>query len=484
MDLAISAISGEILSRFVSFLIKKHTDRTSLEEKIERLQQLLLRVHSVLEEAEGRYITNYQMLVKLGMLVDAMYKGYSVLDTFKYKPFESTILKEQVSDSCSLSCMARLNKRTNAAFSAMRNNTCFSHELQAALGILETVVSNMTEFVILLGGCNQMPKRPYDTYLYIDNFMFSRLVEKQQIIDLLLQDNSRHGTPAVVPVIGGYNVGKKSLVGYACNNSTVRSHFSSILHFTNASFQKAGHETFLSVRTLVIVEFTSDVDDSEWMKFYSSTSHMEIGSKVIIISRLEEISRFGTVKPIRLRNLSRAEFMYLFKTLAFGGTDPENHPQMAFTGMEIAKMLHGLLLSGNVLADILRKNQNVQFWLHILKRFRNSVEHNLSLFGEHPKQLVERDRPTDITMFISPSASPLHLMPPRGDSTFHNKELSNMTFGDILQGSSTTVPKDEFQILAWQSRIPPFTKFIANCIVDKYRCTFLDQKKRKWSCIK
>ena len=49
--------------------------------------------------------------------------------------------------------MARLNKRTNAAFSAMRNNTCFSHELQAALGILvlETVVSNMTEFVILLG---------------------------------------------------------------------------------------------------------------------------------------------------------------------------------------------------------------------------------------------------------------------------------------------------------------------------------------------
>ncbi|RLN40653.1 hypothetical protein C2845_PM01G46320 [Panicum miliaceum] len=414
MELAISAVSGEILSRFVSFLIKKYTNRASLEEKIERLQQLLLRVHTVVEETEGRYITNSQMLVKLGLLVDAMYKGYSVLDTFKYKPFETTILKEQ------------------------------------------------------------MPKRPYDTYLYIDSFMFSRLlimfsrlVEKQQIIDLLLQDNSLHGAPAVVPVIGGYNVGKKSLVGYACNNS-----------------MKAGHETFLPVRTLVIVEFTSDVDDSEWVKFYSATSHRDIGSKVIIISRLEEIARFGTVKAIRLRNLSHAEFMYLFKILAFGGTDPENHPQMASTGMEIAKMLQGLLLSVNVLADILRKNQNVQFWLHILKRFRSSVEHNLSLFGEHPKQLVERDRPSDITMFISPSAAPLHLMPPRGDSNFHNKELSNVTFGDILQGSSTIVPKDEFQILAWQSRIPPFTKFIANCIVDKYRCTFPDNKKREWSGIK
>nr|XP_034571588.1 uncharacterized protein LOC117836294 [Setaria viridis] len=275
--------------------------------------------------------------------------------------------------------------------------------------------------------------------------MFSRLVEKQEIINILLEDNSPHGAPVVVPVIGDYNVGKKSLVGYACNNSIVRSNFSAILRLNNDSFQKVGHETFLCVRTLVIVEFSSDVDDSEWVKFYSAASRMDRGSKVIIISRFEEVARFGTVKPIRLRNLSHAEFMYLFKVLAFGG---------------------------NVLAGILRKNQNVQFWLLILKRFRNSVERNLSLFGEHPKQLVERDRPTDITMFVSPSAAPVHLMPPRGGSSFHKKELSKVTFGDLLQGSSRTVPKDEFQILASQSRIPPFTKFIATCIEEKCWCSF------------
>ncbi|KAF8779671.1 hypothetical protein HU200_002421 [Digitaria exilis] len=196
-----------------------------------------------------------------------------------------------------------------------------------------------------------MPKRPYDTYLYIDNFMFSRLIEKQQIINFLLQDNSSHGAPDVVPVIGGYNVGKKSLVGYACNDSMVRSHFSSILHFNNDSFLKVAHETLLSVRTLVIVEFSSDVDDNEWLKFYSATSRMDTGSKVIIISRFEVIARLGTVKPIRLRNLSHAEFRYLFKVLAFGGTDPENHPKMASIGVEIANMLQGLLLSGNVLPD-------------------------------------------------------------------------------------------------------------------------------------
>ncbi|CAN6299859.1 unnamed protein product [Urochloa humidicola] len=95
MEIALSAISGELLSRFMSFLLKKYTGRASLEKKVQRLQQLLLRVHTVVEEAEGRYITNSKMLVKLGMLVDAVYQGYHVLDTFKYNPYEEMTTQEQ-----------------------------------------------------------------------------------------------------------------------------------------------------------------------------------------------------------------------------------------------------------------------------------------------------------------------------------------------------------------------------------------------------
>jgi hypothetical protein len=139
---------------------------------------------------------------------------------------------------------------------------------------------------------------------------------------------------------------------------------------------------------------------------------MGAGSKVIIVSRFQEIARFGTVKPIILRSLSDAEFSYLFNVLAFGGTDPENHPQLASTAMELAMNVNGMLLVANMLADLLRKNQNVQFWFHILKMFRKSIEHNFSRFGEHPKQLVERDHPTDITILVAPSSATLRLMPP------------------------------------------------------------------------
>jgi hypothetical protein len=141
MEAALSAISGEILSRLISFVIKKHTDRSCVEDKLERLEHLLLRVHAVIEEAEGRYITNSKMLVQLRMLVDGMYQGYHVLDTFRFKPAEEAPLQIQVTQSSALSAPL---KRSRAAASSVRTTKASIHELQASLEKLETVVANMT----------------------------------------------------------------------------------------------------------------------------------------------------------------------------------------------------------------------------------------------------------------------------------------------------------------------------------------------------
>jgi hypothetical protein len=74
MEHAISAIAGELASRFVSFLANKyHCCLANSEEKqLARLQQLLLRARTVIEEADGRYITNSGMLAQLDMLAKKM----------------------------------------------------------------------------------------------------------------------------------------------------------------------------------------------------------------------------------------------------------------------------------------------------------------------------------------------------------------------------------------------------------------------------
>uniref|UniRef100_A0A453A916 NB-ARC domain-containing protein n=1 Tax=Aegilops tauschii subsp. strangulata TaxID=200361 RepID=A0A453A916_AEGTS len=163
----------------------------------------------------------------------------------------------------------------------------------------------MAEFVVLLGGCERMSRRPYDVYLYTENFMFGRHAEKQKLLIFLLQHNDPHGdhAPAILPVIGGASVGKKTLVAHVCGDERVHSRFSSILH-------------------LNVITFASDIEDDDWKKFHSFVITMGRGSKIIIISRLQRLARFGSVKPIFLTVLSYDELRYLLKTLVFGSVDP------------------------------------------------------------------------------------------------------------------------------------------------------------------
>ncbi|VAI48976.1 unnamed protein product [Triticum turgidum subsp. durum] len=280
MDLAISAVTGDLASRFISFLMNKYTDHVCSEEKAERLQQLLLRVHTVVEEADGRCITNSCMLMQLKQLSSAMYQGYHVLDNVRYKQHKEAS-KDLVSDSSTSSDYIIPFKRARTAYSST-NKKASNSELQSVLQNLEAAVANMVEFVVLLGGCERLAHRPYDAYLHVDNFMFGRHVEKQQIISFLLEENIP-GPPAVLPIVGGRGVGKRTLVAHVCRYDRVCSHFAVILHLSGDDVTRIRDHEFPSGKTLVVVEFASDVDDDDWRTFYSSVTSMDRGSKVIIL---------------------------------------------------------------------------------------------------------------------------------------------------------------------------------------------------------
>ncbi|KAM3223525.1 hypothetical protein ACQJBY_057092 [Aegilops geniculata] len=463
MEMVVSAIAGDLVNRFISFLIKKNESHANLDKKVERLQQLLLRVHMVIEEAEGRYITNSRMLLELKRLAEAMYQGYHVLDTIKYKAICSSRDEKEVSSSSNTLSLSNSIKcfHTNSTncFRTTRSTTII-HDLDSVLKNLETMVSNMTEFVLLVGGCERMPRSPYGTYLYIDNFMFGRQVEKQQIMNVLLQENIPPFAPTVLPIISTNRVGKKTLVAHVCNNDRVRSHFSLILRLKGESIHKTEHGAFVPTgRTLVVLEFTSDIDDVSWQKFYSTTRRMGKGSKIIIISRIESVSRLGTIRPMHLNNLSLEEYSYLFKVLAFGSTNPDDHPRLSLVASELAVLMGGSLVVANVCADIFRKNQNLQFWQHILNKYRNFLADNLSVFCEHPKLLIERYRPVDIAKLVSSTSAPLCLMPPHCEDDDSTRDLPKVRYGDLIAGS-VFPPKEKFELVGWESRIPPYKKYV------------------------
>jgi hypothetical protein len=483
MEAAISAVATEIFSRSISFVLNRYKEKTDINEKLDRMQQLLLRIHAVVHEAEGRYITNPIMLKQLKCLVESMYRGYHILDVFRYKPLLGRITNEEVkSPYAELDSFSLVPFKRSRTLSRTTRSFPECVDLQSVVENLEAAIANMNEFVVLLGRC-ELCRRPYDTYLYTDNFMFGRHVEKQHIINILLEDPEEHGAPVVLPIIGGYRVGKKTLVSHLCKNEHIKSHFSSIMFIHGDSICRIDEEKFRNGRVLAVVEFVTDVDDDDWEKFYSAMRHTAIhGSKVIIISRVQNLARFGTVKTMFLKSLTHEEYIYLFKMLAFGSTDEKDYPQLAAIASQIAILLRGSLITANVVADLLRGNRDLQFWLRILKQFKRMVDNNLSKYGDYPKDMLDNERPIDLTPFNSswPSSSSLRMMPPRveryGDSS--EQKSDHVSFGDLITGS-ISIPNNQFVLIAWESRLPPYTKLVADVICYEKHGSSTSPKKRR-----
>ncbi|XP_052134369.1 uncharacterized protein LOC127752958 isoform X2 [Oryza glaberrima] len=393
MEVALSAIASDLINRLTSFLMKKYMESTSIDDKMKRLKELLLRVHIVVEEADRRCITNPMMLMQLKMLAESMYRGYYMLDTIKYKS-------------------------------------------------------------------------PKD----------------EEIINILLQNPCQQGGPLVLPIIGGCRVGKKTLVSHVCGDERIRSYFRSILYINGDNMWGMEHTKFKRERTLIVGEFFTDIDEDDWVKFYCTVSQMtDRGSKVIIISRIGKLARFGTVKTVCLNSLSQEEYSYLFKMLAFGSIDEKDHPKMAMVANDLAVVLGGSLITANVVADLLRRNHDFQLWNSVLQRFKEMVKSNLSKYGEHPKDIIEKEHPIDITRFGSSYRTRLHLMPPRVErDDSPNRKKPSLLFRDLIAGCAA-IPDGDFELVTWESRIPPHTKYVQSAVAfvnGKNGCTTSTRKRR------
>ncbi|KAK1698100.1 hypothetical protein QYE76_014797 [Lolium multiflorum] len=357
-------------------------------------------------------------------------------------------------------------------------------ELQSSLQNLEAGVANMVEFTVLLGGCERISRRPYDAYLYIDNFMFGRHVEKQKIMRFLLEHNSP-APLSVLPVIGGNGVGKKTLVARVCDDERARFHFSMVLHLNGDDLFRITDHEWMSGKTLVVIEFASDVDEDDWATFHRSITNMDRGSKVIILGRNASLEKFGTVKPISLSCLSLEEFSYLFKTLSFGSADPTDHPHLAALVEKFATVLGGSLISANVLADALRKNLSAHFWLSLLNGARDSVKKNNTRFGAHPHELFSRGHPVHLIGGYILSPVPSRIVKSANSMTNVPEEgLPRIMFGDLIAREGHVVlPRGDFRLISWESRLPPYTSFVhlvrsaSSCVDDKPE-TPLSGKKR------
>ncbi|XP_062188752.1 putative disease resistance protein RGA3 [Phragmites australis] len=493
MEMFFSAILSDLTSRSVSFLIDKCSRPTaapSVEETLDSLQRLLLRVGVVVEEAEERLIANQAMLRQLNRLRTEMYRGYHTLDTFRCQAQWDKAKDHQVSPSPTPS---RFNPAKRVCF-CNGSSSSEQEKLNEVIGCLELTIRDASELVVFLTGCPRLYRQPYSMYLLLEKSMFGRQMEMEQIMDFLLEAEAPiDGNPGVLPIIGPGKVGKSTLIEHACNDERVRNHFSQILRFSEDSITdkmtavtlcdcgviKHNNRDIGSERILVIIELTGDIDEGVWRKLHSDCKHYTaIGSKIIVASRSDKIARLGTTQDLRVQFFSKEAYWYFFKVRTFGSTDTEDHPKLASLAMDMAREMNGCFFGASAFSVLLKANFNAHFWSVALASIKEFKRTNLLLFGAHfadPWQIVD---PIYVRRVNKTSSEYFVILDDYQTGSVQNSaqsEAPNMSIRDLLFGRVR--PHGRFKVLAWRSHIPPHYSYMLHCEMRRPQRT-VSRKKR------
>ncbi|PAN28780.1 hypothetical protein PAHAL_5G178000 [Panicum hallii] len=434
-----------------------------------QLHRVLLRIQATMEEAEGRHITNKAMLRQLQMLREMMYKGCYLLDTFTYQVLQQHRDNDQVSDHpLSIYCRAK-----RLCFSTRGMNVSFQvdgvKEVQKMLESLQSIIVDMTEFIVFLKFYPPINREPYSKYLFLENCMFGRQAEMEKIISFLLQPEPPGAESLqVLPITGPARVGKSTLAEHLCYDERVRNHFSTIILCSGDSTAPEGSGAVKKRthgshgRSLIITELADDlvIDERQCRNFYSSRNHMPPGSKIIVTSRSENIIKLGTTVAIKLDFLSREAYWYFFKVMAFGSTNPADHPELASIAMEIAAGLERCFVGAHVICGFLRANMQRRFWNKILECQRNNIDRNIRIFGEHPLALIQKKQ-TAYVWSLSNMSMRVKVLYCQTHSTLN--DVPKIALHEVQTSAKA---RGKLEALVLKSRIPPYHSYSMTCEIE------------------
>ncbi|CAO2197805.1 unnamed protein product [Urochloa humidicola] len=470
METFISAVLSDLFSRSVSFVLDNYNRRRQkgVKENLQRLHCMLLRIQATVEEAEGRHITNQAMLQQLQMLREAMYKGFYLLDTSTYQMLQQERSNDQVGGHLFPLSKYSPTKRVRLASRSRSMNIAFQGdgvEVQKMLGSLHSIKTDMVEFIVFLKSYPPISREPYSKYLFLENCMFGRQAEMEKIISFLLQpDPPGAESLQVLPIIGPPRVGKSTLVEHVCYDVRVRNLFSTIILCSgdptapeSGVVKKQTHGSH--GRSLVIMELADDLvlNERQYRNLYSSRSQMPPGSKVILTSRSESIMKFSSTGAIKLDFLSREAYWYFFKVMAFGSTNPDDHPELASMAMEIAEDLDRSFISANLCGEFLRANMDRRFWNKVLECEKNHIERNVLMFGEHPQTLLRKSQIAYVWSLSNIS---------RRLKVLYYQTHSPLDDVPKIMLHEVPTSAKSLDVLVWKSRIPPYHSYVMKCEIE------------------
>ncbi|MED6185464.1 hypothetical protein PIB30_057297 [Stylosanthes scabra] len=356
----------------------------SAMEFLQRLENCLLDVAPVLDDAELKQFTDKRVKRWLADLQDALYSADDLLDELTTKA--ATATATQADPGISALC-------SRVVDSYIEDNG----DMERIVGRLESVIARKKLLRLKETAAKvDMSWRIPSTSLVEPSEICGRKEDKDAILKQLLDDDDAgDGDIPVIPIVGMGGIGKTTLAQMVYHDDKVKEKFdfrgwvcvseefdlvkatktiieaitSSSCNLTDLNLLQHDLKEKLSRKKFfVVLDDVWNENYDDWNMLLKPFQKGVKGSKILITTRSKKVaSVVETVSPHELRSLSDEDCWLVFSKHARLSTASMEYPTLVKIGKDITKKCDGLPLAAQALGGILRGNSDVKYWNHLLK---------------------------------------------------------------------------------------------------------------------
>ncbi|PRQ55791.1 putative TIR domain, P-loop containing nucleoside triphosphate hydrolase [Rosa chinensis] len=389
MDLQNEADGHE--SKFIQKIvgvIRDKLGRVPLSDVQKELEDKLLSVNPVLDDAEGKQL-KFQTTVKpwLHKLKEAVYEAEDLLQEIK-----TQVLRQKKNDKygSSTSKVQELISTPSHAF----DSALIYSRVDEVLEKLDNISKQTKDVLDSEVTTGHRVSQPLPSISLVEKSVYGRDEEKERLVKLLLSDDETGNETGVIPIVGMGGIGKTTLAQFVYNDVRVKQHFhlqawvcvskefdvfriSQHIYesLTTEACQSTNLDLLLSKlqATLMGKRFFFVLDDI-WNKNYNQLELLRRplesgahGSKIIVTTRDENVARMmGSLKAHSLMPMSEEDSWSLFEKHALKNGGVPTHSHLEKIGRQIVRKCNGLPLAIKSLGGLLCSKLLVEEWESIL----------------------------------------------------------------------------------------------------------------------
>ncbi|KAG5578502.1 hypothetical protein H5410_058636 [Solanum commersonii] len=245
-------------------------------------------------------------------------------------------------------------------------------ELQKQIGFLD-----LTKYL----DSSKQETREFSTSVVVESEIFGRQNEIEELIDHLLSEDGHGKNLTVIPVVGMGGVGKTTLAKSVYNDEKVKEHFGlkawicvsepyDAVRITKELLQEIGlmvdnnlnqlqvklKESLKGKKFLIVLDDVWNDNYKEWDDLRNLFVQGDVGSKIIVTTRMESVALMLGSGAINVGTLSNEVSWALFKRHSLENRD---HPELEEVGIQIAHKCKGLPLALKALAAVCLKRASL-----------------------------------------------------------------------------------------------------------------------------